>query len=69
MKENNINEGDDNWPEVGAVGVAGEVKDGRCSVTNVKKWPQVDETQVQQECNIKKFILLNDFAANGLGID
>ena len=58
-----------NRPTVGAIGLAGEVKDGRASVTNVPHWPKVDEIQIQQFCNIKSFKLLNDFAAFGLGID
>jgi len=55
-----------NWPEVAVVGIAGPVDNNSVEVTNCPHWPPVDGEALSQSCNIRKFILLNDFAVAGL---
>ena len=59
-------EGSPNWPEVAVVGIAGPVDNNSVEVTNCPHWPPVDGEALSQSCNIRKFVLLNDFAVAGL---
>lgn len=60
---------EENWPEVGCIGMAGPVEDNKVWMTNVTKWPICAGTQIAQECNMKEVKLINDFAANAYGLD
>lgn len=60
--------GTKNWPTVGVVGIAGEVKNNTVRTTNVKDWPIVDGNAIAANFSMKSFTLINDFAAAGYGV-
>ena len=57
--------GSENWPTVGAVGIAGEVKNNVVSTTNIPHWPRTDGKAIAQEFGMESFELVNDFVAAG----
>lgn len=50
------------------VGLAGPVENHCCELTNLLHWPIVSERALEQACGIEHVMLINDFAAAGLGV-
>lgn len=55
----------ENWPTVGVVGIAGEVKNNIVCTTNIPQWGPTDGKHVAQEFGMEKLELVNDFVAAG----
>lgn len=53
------------WPKIGVVGIAGEVKNNIVCTTNIKHWPTTDGRAIAQEFGMNSFELVNDFVAAG----
>lgn len=58
----------ENWPTVGVVGIAGEVKNNIVCTTNIPQWGPTDGKHVAQEFGMEKLELVNDFVAAGHGL-
>lgn len=55
----------DQWPKVGAIGIAGEVKNNIVHTTNIRHWKRTDGKAIAQEFGMESFELVNDFVAAG----
>ena len=59
-------EGSENWPNVGCVGIAGEVKDNVVKIhANMSHWPATDGNKIASAFKLDAFSLINDFNAAG----
>ena len=59
----------ENYPLYAVFGIPGPVKNNEVlSITNIPHWPKFSGKELAEKFNIKKFILLNDFACNGYGV-
>lgn len=56
------------WPKVGVVGIAGEVKANIVCTTNIPHWPPTDGRVIAQTFNFDHFELVNDFSAAAHGL-
>lgn len=59
--------GEESKPERACFAVAGFVSENKCKITNLS-WPELIGEQLQQELNIPKVSLINDFVAIGYSI-
>lgn len=60
--------GSENWPSVGVIGIAGEVKNNRVNTTNIPHWAESDGALISKSLKIPSFTFINDFKAAGYGI-
>ena len=61
-----FSEGSENWPKVGCVGIAGEVKDNVVQThANMSHWPATDGKAIAKAYKMEDFSLINDFNAAG----
>ena len=61
--------GTKNYPKYAVFGVPGPIKDNTVmKFTNVKHWDKVKGNDIAKKLNLDKVIFLNDFVANGYGI-
>ena len=59
----------ENYPLYAVFGIPGPVKNNEViSITNIPHWPKFNGKELADLFNIKKFVLLNDFACNGYGV-
>lgn len=59
----------ENYPLYAVFGIPGPVKDNEVlHITNIPHWPKFSGEELAKEFNVKKFVLLNDFACNGYGV-
>lgn len=57
-----------NWPKIGVIGIAGEVKNNVVCTTNIPHWKPTDGRAIAQEFAMDSFELVNDFVAAGHGL-
>ena len=57
--------GSENWPKIGVIGIAGEVKNNIVCTTNIPRWGPTDGKHVSQEFDMEQIELVNDFVAAG----
>lgn len=55
-------------PEVGVIGIAGEVRHNKVNTTNCPHWEIADGDALALDFNMKSFTFINDFAAAGYGV-
>ena len=55
----------ENWPKIGVIGIAGEVKNNIVCTTNIPHWGPTDGKHVAQEFGMDQIELVNDFVAAG----
>ena len=59
----------ENYPLYAVFGIPGPVKNNEVlHITNIPHWPKFNGKELAEKFNIKKFVLLNDFACNGYGV-
>ena len=59
----------ENYPLYAVFGIPGPVKNNEVlHITNIPQWPKFNGKELAEKFNIKKFVLLNDFACNGYGV-
>ena len=69
LKEYLANIKKENYPLYAVFGIPGPVKKNEVlHITNIPHWPKFSGEELANLFNIKKFILLNDFACNGYGV-
>ena len=59
----------ENYPLYAVFGIPGQVKNNEVlHITNIPQWPKFSGEELSKKFNIKKFVLLNDFACNSYGV-
>ena len=59
----------ENYPLYAVFGIPGPVKNNEVlHITNIPHWPKFNGKELAEQFKIKKFVLLNDFACNGYGV-
>ena len=59
----------ENYPIYAVFGIPGPVKSNEVlHITNIPHWPKFSGKELAEKFNIKKVVLLNDFACNGYGV-
>ena len=66
--EQEYKQGGEEWPKLGVVGIAGEVKENMVRTTNIPHWPRTEGKAIAQKYDMDQFELINDFAAAGYGL-
>ena len=59
----------ENYPLYAVFGIPGPVKSNEVlHITNIPHWPKFSGKELAELFNLKKVVLLNDFACNGYGV-
>ena len=59
----------EHYPIYAVFGIPGPVKNNEVlHITNIPQWPKFSGKELAEKFNIKKVVLLNDFACNGYGV-